>query len=215
MMKKNLILALSAILILVPGCTRRVYVTSSSYADTEIIPYGFPIGSSFSIAATKNPNHNKMLSKEISRKIANILMANDYTVVDEGPAEYELSFSYGMDSSIETRETLAYVPGTTQVTHGVALGTRGSALYQEQTSTPGAFVSVPEEYVLYERRLTIHVHAKNEFTKDKKREEVWQASAVSKGETGDLRETIDYLIASAFKHFGENTGRRVLESHKA
>lgn len=215
MIKKNLILALSVILMLVSGCTHRVYVTSSSFADTELIPYGFPIGSSFSIAATQSAKHNKMLSKEISRKIANILIANDYTVVDSGKADYYLTFSYGMDSSIETRNVTAYVPGTTQVTQGFMHGYNGGAVYQEQTATPGTFVSVPEEYVLYERKLTIHVYTSNPFTKNKDREEVWQASAISTGETGDLRETMDYLLASAFKHFGENTGKRLLEAHKA
>lgn len=215
MMQKNLILALSLILILIPGCTRRVYVTSSSFADTEIIPYGFPIGASFSIAATQSPNHNKMLSKEINRKIANILMANDYIVVDSGEADYYLSFTYGMESSVETRNVTAYVPGTTQVTQGFMHGYGGGAVYQEQTATPGTFVSVPEEYVLYTRKLNIHVYTSNPFTKNKDREEVWQASAVSNGESGDLRETMDYLLASAFKHFGENTGKRVLEAHKA
>jgi hypothetical protein len=59
------------------------------------------------------------------------------------------------------------------------------------------------------------VYTSNPFTKNKDREEVWQASAISAGETGDLREIMDYLLASAFKHFGENTGRDVLEEHKA
>lgn len=217
MIKKNLIIALSIILFLVPGCTHRVYVTSSSFADTEIIPYGFPIGSSFSIAATQSQHHNTMLSKEISRKIANILINNDYIVVDSGDADYYLTFSYGMESSIETRMVTAYVPGTTQVTQGFVHGYNGSnggAVYQEQTATPGTFVSVPEEYVLYQRKLNIHVHTTNPFTKNKEREQVWQASAISNGETGDLRETMDYLLTSAFKYFGANTGKRVLESHK-
>lgn len=212
-MKLKAFLALCTILFLIPGCSHRVYVASNAYADSELIPYGFPIGASFSITAGKGPHHNTMLSKEISRKIAHILIANDYTVVDEGPADYELFFNYGMESSIQTRETLAYVPGTTQVTHGVALGTCGPALYQEQTSTPGAFVTVPEQYTLYERTLNINVYTAQKFTKNKKREKVWQISTISTGETGDLRETIDYLLASAFKHFGENTRGQILEKH--
>lgn len=214
-MKLKAFLIFCAILLTLPGCGPRVYVTSNTYADTEIIPYGFPIGASFSITPGKGAQHNTMLSKEISRKIAHILMANDYVVIDEGPADYELSFGYSMESSIQTRESLAYIPGTTQVTHGIALGTGGSALYQEQTSTPGAFVTVPEQYTLYERKLTIHVYTSNKFTKNKKREKVWQASAISNGESGNLREIMDYLLASAFKHFGENTGGRVLQEHKA
>jgi hypothetical protein len=120
-----------------------------------------------------------------------------------------------MESSIQTRETLTYVPGTTQVTHGYALGTGGGALYQEQTSTPGAFVTVPEQYTLYERKLSIQVTAAQPFTKDKKPEQVWQVSAISAGETGNLRETVDFLLASAFKYFGQNTPGRVAHAHKA
>lgn len=217
-MKPKISLFLLVLVALMPGCMHRVYVSSNTYADREELPHGFPLGSTFTIKAKASPSHNEMLSKEIKHKISNTLQELEYTVIKEGTPDYYLSFSYDMTAKTELVQVPVYVPGPSQTTLGTVHthnGYQGGAVqYQETTQTSGTWTYVDEERTTFTRSLSMQVNTKNPFTQAKESNQVWQGSAVSCGDTGDLREIVDYLMKSIFKNFGLNTNRVVEDSHK-
>lgn len=195
------------VLILFCSCARQVSITSNSFADIQEIPYGFPDGCSFFILAAQNDN--QMLSKEIAYKIEKIIEDKGYIISDAENADYYLIFTFGMTHSKATINTPKYIPGRTQTTTGSVYGCGGYAGYQEQTQTSGSVIYMPEEYIFFHRMLQINVYNAEQYRNTKQESQIWQGSACSTGESSDLRNIMDYLLITAFKHFGENTKKDV------
>lgn len=201
MSSKATLLILTPFLMLLTGCGRNLHITHNTFADTQNIPRGFPLNSSFYVSSSTEDK--KLLTKEIVQKITWILEDKGYTVTDKETADYHLTFDTKMTQETGTRSVLTYIPGDVQTTTGCVLG-QGAVTYQEQTETPGKFVYVPEKYTYFSRKLSIHV-----YDLGQENEEVWQGSAFSDGESGDLRDIIDYLLVSSFKYFGKNTQKKI------
>lgn len=194
-------------LLILTGCGRRINITSNTFADTKNIPRGFPLDSTFYISSAKEDK--KLLSKEIIRKIACLLEDRGYTVTDnESDADYHVTFDTKMTQETGTRSVLTYIPGDVQTTTGCVHG-KETVSYQEQTETPGKFIYVPEKYTYYSRKLSVHAYIRDG------EEEVWHGSAISEGESNDLRDIVDYLLVTAFRFFGRNTQKKVHTSISA
>lgn len=195
------------------SCVKKVHITTNAFADEAVIPGGFEEGSSFAVLPAQKDN--QLLSKEVGRKIATELRAEGYEVKaakEAEKADYCLVFGYGINSATNTVNVPKYIPGETQVKQGFVAGRRDVIDYEEVTQTSGTTVYVPEEYIVFKRELMLQVYDAQLYNKTKKEELVWQGTAVSCGECGDLRVMIDYLISEIFNHFGCNTGRNIQSS---
>jgi hypothetical protein len=138
-----------------------------------------------------------------------------------GRADFELYYRYERTSSKELINTPKYIPGTEQTTYGTGNAhgnactpfgcyhNSGSVHYQETTITPGSVVYVPETVTLFTHKISIDVYRINPFLRNKKKELVWQGSAVCCDKSADRRYIMDYLLQSVFKHFGKDTKKNV------
>ncbi|HEV2916967.1 MAG TPA: hypothetical protein VGW78_04420 [Candidatus Babeliales bacterium] len=212
------LLFLSLVFILPGCCQRRIKITRSAFANTERITDGFPEHSSFVILPASKEQKNKLLEKEIGKKISIVLQDNGYsTVKQKKDADYCLFYTYGMKSETRTINELKYVPGQTITTTGSASGTYGRygncgyyGEHQQQTQSSGTFVYIPEQYTFYEKFLTCHVCNKTKSTKiplnkESRDTEVWYGVAVNNDLSGDLRGNLDFLIISLLDLLGSNT----------
>jgi hypothetical protein len=198
---------------------KQIHVASNTLADRTIIPCGFSARQSFSIASTNNSQN--LFEKEVSQKIAYTLEDMGYEVELTSPAEFELYYRYERTSSKELINTPKYIPGTEQTTYGTGNAhgnactpfgcyhNSGSVHYQETTTTSGSVVYVPETVTLFTHKISIDVYRINPFLRDKKKELVWQGSAVCCDRSADRRYIMDYLLQSLFKHFGKDTKKNI------
>lgn len=219
-------------LILLPSCTK-VHVNSNAIADKKYLPVGFRFGNSFTIVSLNQ--HDNMLSKEVSEKIATILENKGFIVNESSAADYCLVFNFDMNSSSHIRYIPIYSPGKTTVTHGTVYNTRGyGGGYQETSKASDTITYIPQEYTLFHRRLNIEVYDMNLYMKaiqgrkdarswtqqisdwlngteivlnegDVPKIQVWQGRTVSSGESSDFRSIINYLLVAVFEHFGRDT----------
>jgi hypothetical protein len=218
LIKKNYnIFLFVPLLICMAGCTKRVNVTSITFADTDKIEDGFPLKSSFCILPAQNGN--RIFVKKVTKNIANILEERDYCLTDAEVADYYLTFDFGTNNSTHIVNRLQYIPGQNKTTSGNSdhsggiyssgsnVKYNGHGTYQQKTVKSGTFVPVPEEVVVVTTGLTIIVYDAVVYRESKVEEEVWRATANSSGYE-DIRPAMEYLLETVFKKFGK-------ESYKA
>lgn len=194
-MKICKLILLNISIILLVSCAREtgMRITTNTFANKEIIPDGFKKDATFSISAKQK--NEQLFSQEVSKKIATILKDKGFTAKTTS-ADYNLNFSFGMEKSIHTRDVPVYIPDY------------GPWHYRRRHFNYGynyRIAYVPEEYTLFNKILLIEVYKNN----NGKKEPVWQGTAHSYEEDSDLRDAIDYLLVTIFKHFGHNTQKYV------
>lgn len=190
-----------ALLLTITGCGKQLRIKSNTFADARAIPQGFPLHSAFSV--TPLLTDNQLLSKELTQKITKILTDKGYKVTKTPSAQYHLEFSYQMQSATRTVTVPHYVSGPAQITQGTVFGSDGCTHYQEQTQATGTIVYTAEEQTYFITTLTLEVYDAQEDV------EIWQGSATTSTDSCDIRDTLDYLLVTAFKHFGKNTYKDV------
>lgn len=208
------------VVVFLSSCLYNVHVTSNTFADEKSIPCGFRYGSTFFIKSAKKDD--PLFSKEVAYKIENIIKSLGYNVVqDVKQADYCLVFNFEMLSTKQTKDVLKYEPGETIITQGRvskhnhschSCCNHESVAYTEETSTPGQFYYVKQDYMAYQKELFIEVYDANLYKETKKQEQLWKGYSSNCNEDHDLRVAIDYLLISAFKNFGRNTRRNVYMS---
>ena len=204
------------VLILFTGLALTVFLSScvkysvltNLFVDSTVIPQGFPVGTSFAVLSIRDDN--RLFSKEVCHKIEKLLAEKGYTIANASHAKYALFVDFSISSSVETVNVPHYIPGQTQTTQGNVHGTYGNyGSYKETTETSGTTIYVPQTQVFFTRMLALSVHETKLLKKKQSEDPVWTGNSVSVGQNGDLRIVIDYLLVSAFKHFGVSTGKFV------
>jgi hypothetical protein len=191
------------------SCGRQTYLTSAAYVDAKKLPSGFSAGSSFAVVSMRQDM--QLLAKEINEKIEKILSAKGYLITDVDKSDYFLVFNFGVTSSTHTANDLHYVPGEGTTKQGTVYGSRGFAVgsYEETSRSSGYYTYIPREYTLYTKELSIWVYDAKLYRTSKQEDQLWQGSAVTSDECGDLRQVLDYLLITALKHFGRSTGQNI------
>ena len=206
-MKFNTIKSLLLLLILLPACGHKICIKHNAYANTKHIPQGFPYFSSFTVETV---NHDDpMLSQEITHKIEHMLQKNGYCIQHESKAHYYVLFDYHMKRTKKTIPVEKYIPGKTIISHGSELVNGRAKLYQEETQTPGSWIYVPEEHTFFTKSIIIQVYDAQHYRTGSKPTPIWQETANCCDENGDLRDSLDYLLVTAFKYFGKNTQKNI------
>ena len=200
-MKICKLILLSFPIILFCSCAKDgdMRITTNTFADKEVIPEGFEPNSSFSISTKQKGD--RLFSQEVSQKIATILRDKDFVIKGTSYADYTVNFSFGMKQSTHTRDVPVYVPDY------------GHWYYHDYHHPYGygygyRITYVPEEYTLFNKILLVEVY-KNSGNKSEKLKPIWQGTAHSYEEDSDLRDAIDYLLVTVFKHFGRNTQKYI------
>lgn len=179
------------------SCTRYIDIHTNTFADRTIIPQGFPYGCSFAILSEKDDS--SMLNKEVKHKIGRILRDSGYALKDPSEADFHLYYTFDMESDTRIVHVPSYIPGPSETTKGrINSSKEGEVKYEETKESSGIVIYTPQEVTLFHRKLHVAVFDRHE-------EEVWEGQSMSTGAAADLRDTIDYLLVSAFNYFGENT----------
>lgn len=187
----NLIL-LSISILLFSSCGKDtgIHITTNTFANKKIIPQGFRKGDSFSISTKQTGN--KLFSNEVSKKITTLLQDRGFKSTNSLLANYNLKFSFGMEKSTHTKEVPIYIPDYGPWYYG---------RYYNNYRYNYMVTYVPKTYTLFNKILLIEVY--------KNGHPIWQGTAQSNQENSDLRDAIDYLLVTIFKHFGKNTQKNI------
>ena len=188
---------LSTILVLIlASCAKEsgMRITTNTFANKEEIPKGFKKQASFSISTKQKGN--ELFAQEVSKKIATLLKDKGFIVKTKNNVDYNLNFSFGMEKSTHIRDVPVYIPD-----YGPWYYRRHNYNYRYNYR----IAYVPEEYTLFNKLLFIEVYKNS----NKKTKPVWQGTAHSYEEDSDLRDAIDYLLVTVFKHFGRNTQKNI------
>lgn len=192
---KNKFLLLVASILLFSSCGKDtgIRITTNTFANKEIIPNGFEPGSSFTINAKQKGD--SLFIDEVKQKIATLLKEKGFKVKTLN-ADYKLNFSFAMEKSTHTRDVPVYIPN-----YGPWYYYNYSPYYQYGYNV----AYVPEQYTLFNKILLIEVYEKGLW----KNKAIWQGTAHSYEKNSDLRDAIDYLLVTVFKHFGQNTSKNI------
>jgi len=201
---------MTGLLVLLPACTpKNIHIDITAYADTSVIPNGFLKKKSFAVIGgsyVKGVNQNNELqTKELERKVSNILKDKEYIVTTNiEEADYCLFFNYGSSSETKVLNTLKYIPGETCTT----TGTLGLYRYNQESATSGTYVYVPEEYTFHTKFLVCYVYdAKlcQNLNQDIMPPQIWYGLAYGVDEYTDLRKYLELLLVQLFDFFGDNS----------
>jgi len=197
--------------VFLPGCFRRVHVTSNAFADAKSLQTGFAVGSKFVIICTNK--ENPLLNQDVITKISKHLEKQGYCIASNiDSADYCFVFNFDITSERKTDYIPVNIPGQSQTTHGNIYGRRDSVQYNQTTQSSGTTAYLPQEYVLFTRSLHAYVYEAETFKKDQQEVFVWQGSAVSCGDSADFRAISDYLLVAIFKSFGKDTKKMINNS---
>lgn len=179
------------------GCTASYNVGVNGYSSTGR-SLSIPDESLFVVVTDSNVA-NPILQKEIGTKIRKILTDMGYAVNGEQP-DYYLLFDYGIDSG---RAVTDVIP----IYH--------REYYYDYWYPPfydhGYTTYIPYSSVLYTRWLVLKLVDGKAYTESRQAEPLWICEVASAGAGSDLRELINYLLVAAFDHFGQDTGRQLVE----
>lgn len=212
-----------SILLFVPGCMQEnVRINSNAYADRDVIPHGFPKGTSMVIAQGGCLNEERvgaeLQTKELKKKLQILLQANGFNVINPeaqiNESAYFIVFTYGSEHETKTLQVAKYVNGPSEFTTGISnlLGN-----YSQQKTTTGSYVYVPEEHTYFTKSLTCYVFSANNlenFKQNGKAEYIWKGQTYIVNENSDLRPYLDFLLIQLMNIFGKNTMATITTSMK-
>lgn len=221
-MRKVVLLAALLLAACVPGGTNiNSYV--NSYASSPV-----PAGTTYVLyPAAEGVSPDDLEFLEYASHIEKALSAKGWRRISpHQQADLAVLVSYGIgDPQQHTTTSALPIFGQTGVqsayTHGsVNLPTYGNTATYSQTTTytPSygitGYVPVQNTYTTYQRWLNVAAFDFGVYLREGKEAQVWRVSVTSSGSTGDLRQIIPYMAASAAPHFGSSTGKAVPVSLK-
>lgn len=176
------------------GCATGTSVQASGYVSpSRSVPAA---GSVYVETASDAPN--PLLSDLISAKAGQLLAGRGYGVAASATeAELVLRAEHAMSA----RSVMISRPsgGFSPVQQVVVTGSGDAVAVM---SGNDAVTYVPETYTVYDSKLSLKLSSAADRSLV-----YWVGEAVAEGNDPDPRQTLDALIASAFKYFGQDTGR--------
>lgn len=210
-MQKRL-LALSMTLCLT-GCAR-IVVETNTYLGDLTFPESTSATSIYVEAqAAKQP---VLLVREVARAVVAELERQGFTCVAKAEdANFVLSVLFGMDQGRLVTETTPQTSNYYAMTHYHAGGGYVGTVYTSGSDTAYA----ERTYREFDRQLFMTLVDRQTYDRvsEDARDQaiVWEASSLSTGENRDLRLVVRCMLAAAFEHFGEDTGRAQRDSFRA
>ena len=164
----------------------------------------------------QDSDQSDLFHKEVGYKIEKILKSKGHSIQCLAKADYVLAFTMGIkpesvlaDEIVLTRDkTVAETTSTKYCKNPDDMKVYASEQTVSSTSVPGTVEIVPKEVVYQGRWLTTHVYKGKEFKKNDGAEQLWEAKSYSLGESDDLRNIVNYLLAANFKYFGERVHKK-------
>ncbi|MBF5051205.1 hypothetical protein CLAVI_000843 [Candidatus Clavichlamydia salmonicola] len=205
-MRKSLLLTVYSLLaILLTSCSS-LSVYTSTFKDASVLPNGFHANSSFYVASAED--QYSLEHQELKEKIQVLLLSSGYRISEKSNADYHLNFKTITRQESRKISNIKYIPGLPSFKFGEMFTGNNAMRYQERQISTGSFVYVPTEITLFTYKLTVQVHS----AKGSAARPIWKGSAITVQENKSLRSSLNYLLASAFKHFGKNTGTEIIEN---
>lgn len=204
-------LLLFSIALLFTSCmSQKIYVCTEAFTNPDKT-LSLSSNSSFAVV-NPAPDNQDLFHKEVSKKIEKILLSKGYKTETIEKADHILAFSMGMNSQSVVENRLNYLPGGTITSNshsnysGGVGGTYGYVNGNNSTTTtlPGTYYTTPELVTYNGRWLKIIIVSGKDFRKNKQLEQLWESNSYSIGQSNDLRNIINYLLAANFKYFGKN-----------
>ncbi|MCX5890888.1 MAG: hypothetical protein NTY36_15795 [Deltaproteobacteria bacterium] len=180
---------------IISGCAQRLKANINAYTSktesSQIVP-----GSK--IAVVENDKAaNPLLEEEVKIKIGKILEKKGYSVVPIEKADYLLFYGYGMGGP---RSIDITVP---KVGVGYFASSSGTKIYSLTTGTGH------RQATMHDRWLLINVVDAKQLKGKDKPKAVWVGDTTSSGTSSDMRTVINYLLATTFEYFGQDSGKEV------
>lgn len=223
-------------LFLLPACVKRVCVTRDTFANTHAIPQGFATGSTF--AVMWKHKDNQLFMQEIANKISRMLEKAGCKIVDKNSAQHYLFFDFDVTTAKETKVVPLYTPtrshkviremrDTKDFVHEKLDHVSGqqqdatsaynlndvkpkTTTYEETTQT-GSVEYTYQEQAIITKKLSMTVYDAQSWNKNKNSMQVWHAVVTSCDDAADKREAVDYLLKAAFKNFGSDSKKHIIE----
>lgn len=195
---------LAALAFLSAGCAARYAITTNGFLDASLAG-GLPAGSSFAVVGNADAA-NPIFDREVGAKIERMLELRGYRLAPLAEAAYALRYGYDVSGRIDTVTRPEFVHGPPVIQNVYVSGQRYTAV-----SSFDYVTHVRESEAVYTARLFLRVLDAGPFRAAKEEKPVWIGDTIGESDNRDLRETVDYLLAATFRHFGRNTGRNLRE----
>lgn len=172
------------------------------------------------LPGNKDTKATDLYFQEYARYVRRALESRGYReATPQQPAKVAVFLSYGVGDpqthlySYAVPENV-WISGTTTTTRGTVQVGGQTHTFTTTTTTPSQYVyggyrTETSSYVTYTRFMTLTAYDFAAKRKQDKDVQLWKTTAVSVGESGDLRVAFPYLIAAATPYIGTNTGQQM------
>ena len=193
------------------GCAAH-HVRINAYRSHDL---AFPVSSSqptpsIAVVAGSEPRE-PLLEAEVARKVGWLVRNLGYRAGDEATADFVLTVWVSIDNGetetvLDTNYASPHYGGSYVYTHGgrwTGLSSGGGRRTNQ--------LSYSYTYFTRSCWLTLYDRAMWQDASDQEVGEaaIWTCTSVSRGTSSDLRSMINFLLAGAFDHFGDDTGREL------
>jgi hypothetical protein len=188
------------------GCALQYEIRVNAY--TARPPTSLP-SSGEKLAIYQDPHaDNPLLEQEVARKIEKLMAQRGFQIVPIEDANYAIAFKYGVGQAPNRAGALpVYQPGTTTTVNTIGAGGIATSTVQ----LPGTTTYIPFSVPQHARSLSVRMVDARRLKDTKDAPVIWAADTASSGSNSDLREVMNYLLIATFQHFGEDTGKAVVQ----
>ena len=203
--RRNLsfIVCVFALLICLEGCAGRDVVVDT-YLNQSAVTQDKLAGATLAILQNEE-TVNPLFDKEVKQKITALLKRQGYRLGARRQADYFVRYGYDIEG--EERTTLTPVhPHDYYDPYDHHYYMRGSSRFDRDYHRGLGYTTyVHETYTLYIATFRMRVIDADVYRKEGDEKIVWIGETYTESFSSDLRELIDYLIASTFQYFGQDT----------
>jgi hypothetical protein len=188
------------------GCALQYEIRVNAY--TARPPTSVP-SSGEKVAIYQDPRaDNPLLEQEVARKIERLMAQRGFQIVPMEDASYAIAFKYGIGQAPNRTGALpVYQPGATTTVN--TIGAAGIATSTVQL--PGTTTYIPFSVSQHARSLSVRMVDARKLKDTTEAPVIWAADTASSGSNSDIREVMNYLLVATFQHFGEDTGKAVVQ----
>lgn len=194
------------------------------YVNVNSISSGVSYSGAKCILLPMDPNitsSNNLQFQEYASYIKTALRINEYELTENiNEAKIIVFLSYGISKPHEriysystpvwgqTGISSAYTTGSIHSYGGGSASFSGTTTYTPQYGITG-YQSHIGTSITYNRFIFLGAYDLEEYIRTKKEVQVWETTAVSTGDSGDLRQVFPVMVAALSKYIGKNTGKQI------
>jgi hypothetical protein len=192
-------------MVLLSGCATRFAVDVSGFANREKL---LPVQATYVLLPVQG-KENDLAFQEYAGMVGKKLDARGYKRTDIKSADLAIFLAYGIDDGKIHNYAYSMPAYGTTTFSGTSFGSKGITQFSGSSSGIVGTQTMAGSYAVYTRLLIVDVVDLSMYRENGTIDSLWKGEISSRGSSDDIRLVMPVLIEAGFKHFGQNTQRKI------